>query len=643
LLAKVEVLDIMNSEQRLADIIDFLPDATVVIDKDGLVIAWNRAIEVLTGVEAEEILGKGDYEYALPFYGCRRPMLIDLVTKPADEVERAYGAFQREGESIFAEIYIPSFKPGGIYLWGKASPLYDTEGNLVGSIESMRDVTKHKKAEIALHENLRFLQHLIDTIPNPIFYKDRNCIYQGCNLAFEEYLGLSKREIIGKSVYDVAPQDLADKYNEMDLALLNAPGVQVYESAVMYSDGIKHDVIFYKATYTNADGIVSGLVGVMLDITSRKQAEEALREREGKYRLLVEGQTDLVVKVDTEGRFLFVSPTYCEMFGKTEEDLLGSKFMPLVFEEDRERTAKEMEKLYRTPYTCYIEQRAMTKDGWRWLAWADKSVLDDQGNVIAIIGVGRDITERKHAEHELLRTKEAAEAATKVKSEFLANMSHELRTPMNAVIGMTSLLLDENLTSEQMDFVDTIRNSADALMVMINDILDFTQLESEKGELEEQPFDLRSLVENALDLVAKKAFEKGIDIAYLMDRSVPETIVSDPTRLCQVLLNLLNNAVKFTEQGEIALTISYARAGVRQEVHFAVRDTGIGISQEDICDLFQPFSHLDMSFSREYEGTGLGLAISKKLVELMGGRIWVESELGVGSTFHFTIMAKVLP
>jgi len=643
LLAKVEVLDIMNSEQRLADIIDFLPDATVVIDKDGLVIAWNRAIEVLTGVEAEEILGKGDYEYALPFYGCRRPMLIDLVTKPADEVERAYGAFQREGESIFAEIYIPSFKPGGIYLWGKASPLYDTEGNLVGSIESMRDVTKHKKAEIALHENLRFLQHLIDTIPNPIFYKDRNCIYQGCNLAFEEYLGLSKREIIGKSVYDVAPQDLADKYNEMDLALLNAPGVQVYESAVMYSDGIKHDVIFYKATYTNADGIVSGLVGVMLDITSRKQAEEALREREGKYRLLVEGQTDLVVKVDTEGRFLFVSPTYCEMFGKTEEDLLGSKFMPLVYEEDRERTAKEMEKLYRTPYTCYIEQRAMTKDGWRWLAWADKSVLDDQGNVIAIIGVGRDITERKHAEHELLRTKEAAEAATKVKSEFLANMSHELRTPMNAVIGMTSLLLDENLTSEQMDFVDTIRNSADALMVMINDILDFTQLESEKGELEEQPFDLRSLVENALDLVAKKAFEKGIDIAYLMDRSVPETIVSDPTRLCQVLLNLLNNAVKFTEQGEIALTISYARAGVRQEVHFAVRDTGIGISQEDICDLFQPFSHLDMSFSREYEGTGLGLAISKKLVELMGGRIWVESELGVGSTFHFTIMAKVLP
>lgn len=334
----------------------------------------------------------------------------------------------------------------------------------------------------------------------------------------------------------------------------------------MYSDGTKHDVIFYKATYTNANGIASGLVGVMLDITSRKQAEEALRESEGKYGLLVEGQTDLVVKVDTEGRFLFVSPTYCEMFGKTEEDLLGSKFMPLVYEEDRERTAKKMEKLYRTPYTCYIEQRAMTKDGWRWLAWADKSVLDDQGNVTAIIGVGRDITERKHAEHELLRTKEAAEAATKVKSEFLANMSHELRTPMNAVIGMTSLLLDESLTSEQMDFVDTIRSSADELMVMINDILDFTQLESEKGELEEQPFDLRSLVENALNLVAKKAFEKGIDISYLMDRSVPETIVSDPTRLCQVLLNLLNNAVKFTEQGEIALTISYARAGVRKEV-----------------------------------------------------------------------------
>ena len=236
---------------------------------------------------------------------------------------------------------------------------------------------------------------MINAIPSPIFYKDIDGIYRGCNSAFEKYLGLRKDEIIGKSVHDVSPPDLADKYREMDQALFDKPGLQVYESSVRYADGTRHDVIFNKSTYTNANNVVSGLVGVILDITDRKRIEDNLRESEEKYRLLVEGQTDLVVKVDTEGRFLFVSPTYCDMFGKTEEELLGRTFMPLVCEEDREMTAREMEKLYRPPYTCYVEQRAMTKDGWRWLAWADKSVLDDQKNVIAIIGVGRDITESK--------------------------------------------------------------------------------------------------------------------------------------------------------------------------------------------------------------------------------------------------------
>ena len=165
MLAKAKGLVIKNFEQRLADIIDFFPDATFVIDKEGLVISWNRAIEVLTGVKAEEILGKGDHEYALPFYGIRRPLLIDLVMEPANEDVKTYYTFQRDDEAIVAEIYIPTFKPGGIYLWGKASPIYDTEGSLAGAIESIRDITEQKTAEIALHENLRFLQHLMNAIP----------------------------------------------------------------------------------------------------------------------------------------------------------------------------------------------------------------------------------------------------------------------------------------------------------------------------------------------------------------------------------------------------------------------------------------------------------------------------------------------
>jgi PAS domain S-box-containing protein len=593
-LAKAKGLVVKNSEQRLADIIDFFPDATFVIDKEGLVISWNRAMEVLTGVKAEEILGKGDHEYALPFYGIRRPLLIDLVMEPANEDVKTYYTFQRDGEAIVAEIYIPTFKPGGIYLWGKASPIYDTEGNLAGAIESIRDVTEHKTAEIALHENLRFFQHLINAIPSPIFYKDIDGIYRGCNLAYEKYLGKSKDKIIGRSVYDVFPTDLADKYRKMDQALFREPGVQIYESSISFADGTRHDVIFNKSTFTNANNEVSGLVGVILDITERKRIEDNLRESEEKYRLLVEGQTDLVVKIDTENRLLFASPTYYDMFGKTEEELLGRKFMPHVCEEDRERTAREMEKLYRPPYTCYVELRAMTKDGWRWLAWADKSVLDNQKNVIAIIGVGRDITESKRVEQELLRAKEATEAATQAKSDFMANMSHEIRTPMNAVIGMTSLLLDdEGLNPEQRDFIETIRINGDALMVIINDILDFSKMGRENAVLEEQPFELRGNVEEALDLVSARAAEKRLNLAYTIDNNVPESIIGDPTRLRQILGNLLNNAVKFTEQGEIKLTVSTQELDGTHEIHFRVQDTGIGIHRELMDRLFQPFAQVD--------------------------------------------------
>ena len=641
---KAKGLVIKNSEQRLADIIDFFPDATFVIDKEGLVISWNRAIEVLTGVKAEEILGKGDHEYALPFYGIRRPLLIDLVMEPANEDVKTYYTFQRDGEAIVAEIYIPTFKPGGIYLRGKASPIYDIEGNLAGAIESMRNITEQKTAETALHENLRFLQHLINAIPSPIFYKDTDGIYQGCNLAYEKYLGKSKDEIVGKSVHDVFPTDLADKYKEMDQALFKEPGEQINESSISYADGTRHNVIFNKSTYTNAKGEVSGLVGFILDITERKRIEDDLRESEEKYRLLVEGQTDLVVKFDTEYKLLFASPNYYDLFGKTEEEILGRKFTPHVCKKDREKTAKEMEKLYTPPYTCYVELRAMTKDGWRWLAWADKSVLDNQKNVIAIIGVGRDITERKRVEQELLKAKEAAEAAAQAKSDFMANTSHEIRTPMNAIIGMTSLLLeDENLNPEQRDFIETIRINGDALMVIINDILDFSKMGRENAMLEEQPFELRGNVEEALDLVSTSATKKGLNLAYTIENNVPEFIIGDPTRLRQILGNLLNNAVKFTKQGEIKLRVSTQELNGTHEIQFVVQDTGIGIKPQLMDRLFQPFAQVDEILTCKYGGIGLGLAISRKLVELMGGRIWAESLEGIGSTIHFTIKAEAVP
>ena len=291
----------------------------------------------------------------------------------------------------------------------------------------------------------------------------------------------------------------------------------------------------------------------------------------------------------------------------------------------------------------FIVQR---KDGSLFPAlYVFNMLKDERGRSMGFASVSIDLTERKRVEEDLLLAKERAESATRAKSQFLANMSHEIRTPMNAVIGLTGLLLSTPINSEQRDYIETIRSSGDSLLAVISDILDFSKIEG--GMLESEPFDLHKVLEDSVNMVSSPARDKGIALSFSLEPGVPRQILGDQARLKQILVNLLGNAVKFTEKGEISATVSASgppqKMGGLEEIMFAVKDTGIGISRDHMGRLFQSFSQADPSTTRKYGGTGLGLVISKNLAERMGGRIWAESEPGKGSVFYFTIKGRPSP
>ena len=504
------------------------------------------------------------------------------------------------------------------------------------------DITKQKHAESALLESEARYKAIIDLIPNGIIILDKGIILFANN-AYVKMMGLTSiDEVLGKDITGIA------KY---------APDNSVEEKVLaqeVYSNKPRNDEVLYfirpdgKKIYSHiySTGIEymgrQVLLSMHHDVTKEKEREKEYASREKRFREIVENSKDAIFLTDFNDNIIDANQHACDSLGYTREELLSLPMLAIdvsIIPEDNEKFLAQL-----TPGVPVTAERVhRRKDGTTFPVEIRLSPYESADRRL-ICGMVYDITERKQAEERLKEAIKAAEDASKYKSEFLANMSHEIRTPMNGVIGMTSLMLDTPLNSEQMEYVSTIRKSADSLLSIINDILDFSKIEAGKLDIEILDFNLRSAISETMEFPSVNAHEKGLEFAYYIHHDIPSLIKGDPGRIRQILLNLINNAIKFTKEGEVLTTLTLENeTETHVTVKFAVKDTGIGISQKDRERLFQSFQQIDASTTRKYGGTGLGLSICKKLAQMMGGEIGVLSEPGKGSEFWFTAVFEKQP
>jgi PAS domain S-box-containing protein len=666
-------LGLQNPEELVRVVIDAIPDMFTFIDRDFHIVLsnWHEGYDYVP----EEVRNGNPICYRV-FYGRDEPCENCHVIKVFES-----------GAPYSYEKLNP--KIGHVEV--RAYPLHDDSGKTVLAAEIIRNVSERKKAETTLLDSERKLKAVVDGSPIPQFAIDMEHRVTYWNRALEALTGVAASQVIGTTrhnyaIYNQSRATLADLVLDNDIGKIE----EFYKDGFQRSnllEGAYNVTAFFPrfgvdgrwlyltvAPLYGAGGEIIGALETLEDITERKLAEnaqlhaistaqeanrlkieflkqknaslEALRESESRLKAITDTAQDAILMVDSNASITYWNPAAERIFGFTREEAMGSDLHGLISPARYQASQKEAFALFRETGTGAdvgktVELLGMRKDRSEIHVALSLSAVGIHGEWHAV-GMIRDITDKKKAEEELLQAKASAEEANRLKSEFLANMSHEIRTPMNGVMGMTELLMDTGLTREQGEYATAIKTSAESLMTVINDILDFSKIEARKLEIEQINFFLRDSIADILQTLSQRAEEKGLELAYDVPPDVPDAVIGDPGRLRQIIVNLVGNAVKFTEKGEVVVCVVLEGEDADEtRLHFIVRDTGIGIHPEKHERIFQSFTQADASTTRRYGGTGLGLTISARLVELMGGRIWMESEPGKGSAFHFTVRLGV--
>jgi two-component system sensor histidine kinase/response regulator len=623
--------ELQHRNAELAAVCESSLDCIIMMDHQGRITEFNPAAERTFGFSRADAVGKVLGELIIP------ALRDSHSSGPGNYLANSEGtgigrrrevlALRADGKEIPVELAVNVVQIDG-------PPVF---------VAYLRDVTDRRKAEAdaRLTEKLALVASRTD---NAVVITDVNGGIEWVNEGFVRITGYALKEVIGlkPGSFLQGPETDPVTVALMRQKLRQGEGFQV--EVVNYAkDGRKYWLAASVQPIHDATGKVTNFIAIESDITERKRAERAVRDAEEKYRSIFENAVHGIYQTTPDGHYLSCNNALARIYGYDSAQELRDTVTSISSQlyVDPMRREDFIKQINERGSVSQFESQIYQKDGTiRWISEEARAVTEEGGTLLYFEGMVADVTDRREAQEQLRHAKLDAEAANRAKSEFLAAMSHEIRTPLNGVIGMTEMLLNSEIPPHQRRYAQIAKSSADALLVVINQILDFSKIESGKLELEQIDFDLRKLVEEVAEMLAARATAKGVELSCRIDPALSFQYRSDPARVRQVLVNLANNAVKFTDHGEVTIRVERSELEGNSALRFSVRDTGLGIPSDRMDRLFLPFSQIDPSTTRKYGGTGLGLAISKQIVDALGGKFEIQSEVNVGSTFSFTLPAQ---